>query len=291
MSTPSYAPIDQVVDHPAQVVMTAIMFTVATASTWYLLRGRRGAELRFRILVIVGGMLCAAIFEPAADRLSLLWYASEGGQWRLITIFGIHVPLWQLGTYTWFVGGASLFAIDRLRAGGGARAMWQIYWAIVAVDILIEIPLSHVVTLYAYYGDHNPFLSSVWRLPAWMIFVNGAMPLAAAAAVLAVCATGKKAMLWLIPVIVPASQFGLYATVSWPTIAAINSDVSLAVSYIIGAGTIALELVVGGYMLCNLLPKMAAAAQFPEATPAAARDAMPKQQADAGTSTTRGRDQ
>ncbi|MCV7032538.1 hypothetical protein [Mycobacterium sherrisii] len=257
------------------MVMTAIMFTVAAATTWYLLRGRRGIELRFRILVIIGGMLCAASFEPAADRFSLLWYASEGGQWRLITIFGIHVPLWQLGTYTWFVGGASLFAIDRLRAGGGARAMWQIYWAIVAIDIFIEVPLSHVVTLYAYHGDHNPFFSDFWRLPAWMIFVNGAMPLAAAAAALSVCATGNKAMLWLIPVIVPGSQFGLYATVSWPTIAAINSDVGPVAAHIIGAGTIALELIVAGYLLCNLLPRIAAMAQFPEQMPAAVHGSTP----------------
>lgn len=261
MPPPDYAPIAQQVDPRAQLIMTVVQFAVALGASWYLLHSRRGSELAFRILVIVSGSACAAVFEPAADRLVHLWYAAEGGQWRLITLFGIHVPLWQLGCYTWFVGCASLFAIDRLNAGGGARAMWQIYWAIAAIDVFIEVPLSHVVTLYHYFGDQQPFFSDIWRLPAWMIFVNGAMPLAAAAGALGVRALHHRPAWAMLPIVIPGSQFALYAAVSWPTIALINSNASKPTTYLIGTITIAIEVAVSGYTLCHLLPRLASAAR------------------------------
>jgi hypothetical protein len=118
MVAPLHAPTALTVDAGWQWGFGIFHCAVALLVIWLFNRGpareRDWVEVRFRMLVLIGGGLGAVLFEGAVDRAGNLWYAVPG-QWQMITLFGIHVPLWVAPVYLWFAGGFALFTILKVR--------------------------------------------------------------------------------------------------------------------------------------------------------------------------------
>jgi hypothetical protein len=233
-------PIQMIVDPTAQWLITAIQFLAAIIVTVWVTRGQRGRELTLRVLVLVGGGL-SVFFEPFGDRLGMIWHARLG-QWTLLNMFGHSVPIWMLATYYWYVGGQTLFVIQRIRGGASAGQIWRLYWVFLAMDAVLELPVLWVTNIYTYFGNQPFWWPPYLPLPGWYLVLNALLPLAAARAVVFLMSFGKTGYLWLIPAAIPMSLFAIYAATAWPVWAALNSNVGLVGSYAGGIATIALGL-------------------------------------------------
>jgi hypothetical protein len=264
MPPPDGAPTTMTVDGPIQLAVTVIFFLVAVIVTVLVLRGGDPRVTRFRILVLVGGAV-TVLFEPAIDRLGNIWYAHEGGHWQLFELYGIHVGLWALPVYYWFLGGQTLYTLRRFKEGVKRTDIWRLYLLFVAMDALFEITVLKTGGIYTYWGDHQPFWNADWfPLPGWYLAINGLLPLMAAAFVMLVLLSRDDRMHWTIPMVIPMSMFALYAMTAWPAIAAVQSDVSVFVAYLLGGVTIGLALFTV-FMASRLLPRLAAAVEIPGA--------------------------
>ena len=234
----SDAPVDMVMSSAAQWLFTIVHFAVAIGVTVWVLRHWKGAQARLGLLVLIGGGL-SVLAEPFFDRLGMIWHASVG-QWTLLVMYGHHLPLWMLPVYYWFIGGQTLLVVQRLRSGARARDLWRLYGLFCVMDFLLELPILYIGGVYTYFGN-QPFWSHTWfPLPGWYVMLNGLLPLAAAGAVMLLLSFKGRGHLWSIPLAIPMAIFAVYAATAWPVWAALNSDVSRAVSYLCGALTIAL---------------------------------------------------
>lgn len=267
MARPHGAPVHLRVDRPTQVIVTVIFYVVAVIVTFAVLRGGDRKTKTFRMLVLVGGAL-TAVFEPAIDRLGNIWYADKGGVWQLFRLYGIVIGPWVVAIYYWFIGGQTLYTLRRLREGLNARGVVGLYLLFVAMDALFEVSVLKMGGIYTYWGSHQPLWNRTYfPLPGWYLAINGLLPLMGAAFVMVLLSARERHLRWCIPVVMPMSMFGVYAMTSWPTIAAINSSVSLAVADLLAIGTILLALLTM-FVFTRVLPKLAAAVEIPGAAPA-----------------------
>jgi len=162
-------------------------------------------------------------FEGAVDRAGNLWYALPG-QWKMISLFGIHVPLWVAPVYLWFAGGFALFTILQVRAGAGPRTFFKIAGVLVVADMLFEIPIVRFAKLYVYYGHNQPLFNHSWfPLPAWYITTNMFFVLLPALLVLAVMSSRRRHIEWTIPFVMIAACYMCYGSVTWPVVAAMQT--------------------------------------------------------------------
>jgi hypothetical protein len=236
-----YAPPTEMIVNPtAQLIVTLIQFAAAVIVTIWVMRGQKGQELRIRLLVLIGGGL-GVLFEPFGDRLGMIWHASEG-QWTLLHHYGHFVPVWMLATYYWFCGGQTLFVIHRIRHSASRAELWRLYWIFLAMDAVLEIPVLWFTDIYTYFGNQPFWWPPYFPLPAWYLVLNALLPLAAARAVMYLLMMERPSYIWLIPAVIPMSLFAVYAATAWPVWAALNSDVSVTISYLAGGVTVALGL-------------------------------------------------
>jgi len=259
MSPPAGAPTHLAVDSAWQAAFGGAHFAVAAAVIFLVARGpvrtRHWAELRFRMLVLLGGALGAVFFEGAVDRAGNLWYAVPG-QWHMIAFFGIHVPLWVMPVYLWFAGGFAVWIILQARAGAPPRTFLKIGGALVLADLLLEIPIVRFAKLYVYYGHNQPLFNHSWfPLPAWYITTNVFFVMLPALLVLAVMSTKRRHIEWTIPFVMIAACYMTYGSVTWPVVAAIQNglsktDTTLAALLTIGLGLTAV------YLSAQLAPKL-----------------------------------
>jgi lipoprotein signal peptidase len=226
----------------AQWVFTVMHFLIAIGVTVWLLRRYDRSNALIAVLVLVGGGL--SIFaEPFLDRMGFIWHAQHG-QWTFVEMFGHSVPLWMLPVYYWFIGGQTLYVLNRLRNGATARDLWKLYVFFCVADAVLEMPILYAGGVYTYFG-HQPFWNAdVFPLPGWYIVANGLLPMAGAAIVLLLSSLGDRRYLWTIPVAIPLSIFAVYAAFAWPVWAALGADVSRPVTYLAGTATIVLALYV-----------------------------------------------
>jgi hypothetical protein len=225
-------------------------------------RTRDWTELRFRLLVLVGGALGAVAFEGAVDRAGQLWYATHG-QWPMVTYFGISVPLWVAPVYLWFVGGGTLLFIQRIRAGARLADLVRILLAIVVADFLLEPPIIKIANLYTYYGDTQPFYSQSWfPLPAWYVTTNLLFDLLPALVVLLIMSTRKRHIEWTIPVAMLMTMYAAYASVGWPIIAALANGSSKTITTLAAVATMMLGLA-SVYLGVRLAPRLKDAMRAP----------------------------
>ena len=239
MSAPG-APIHMVMSSGGQWLFTVLHFTIAVAVTVWLWRRWERQEARIAVLILIGGGL-SVLAEAFFDRLGFIWHA-EVGQWTLLKMFGHSVPLWMLPVYYWFIGGQTVYVLQRLRRGATARDMWKLYAVFCAMDAVLELPILYAGGVYTYFG-HQPFWSAdAFPLPGWYIVLNGILPMAAAAAVLMLGSLRDRRYAYAIPVAIPMSIFAVYTSVAWPVWAALNAHTSTAVTYAAGTVTIVLAL-------------------------------------------------
>jgi hypothetical protein len=259
MSPPVDAPIDMVVNPLWQWIFGALHFGVAGLTVYLALRNplrhRDWWEVLFRSVILGGGALGAVVFEGAVDRAGKLWYA-EYGAWPLVQFWGTHVPLWVAPVYLWFIGGGSLFIIQRIRNGCRPRDFLYILGGIAIADLLLEVPIIKIAKLYTYYGDNQPFFNQHWfPLPLWFISTNRLFDLIPALLILLLMNFRTKWVIALIPAVIFGSMYVSYAFVTWPTVAALHSGASPLVAGLAATYTIVLGVVAtfGG---AQLAPRM-----------------------------------
>lgn len=259
MNTPAGAPIDMAADPTWQWIFGLLHFGLAALTIYLAARGpvreRNWAELRFRMLVLLGGALGAVFFEAAIDRAGQLWYA-EIGAWDLVTMYGVSVPLWVLPVYLWFLGGGTLYIILRVRSGARPRDFIKIFLYIAVADLLLEIPIIKMAGLYTYWGDTQPYYSQDWfPLPLWYITTNRWFDLLPALIVLLLMSTRVRHIEWSIPVVMVVSCYVTYGSVTWPVVNALQNGASKPVTWL--AGTVTIILGVGAtYIGAHLAPKL-----------------------------------
>jgi hypothetical protein len=252
--------------------LAALVIVVAARGP---IRHRNWFELTFRMLVLFGGAMGAVVFEGAIDRGGQLWYA-EVGAWPLVHWFGVHVPLWVMPVYLWFLGGGSLWIIQYIRKGGTTRGFMKIFAGIVAADLALEIPIIKIAKLYAYWGDTQPWFNHDWfPLPAWYLTTNRLFDLLPALAILLVMSIGKRRLVWTIPFVMWMSIYAAYALVTWPVIGALQNHLSSPVTWAAGALTMTLGLM-GTFVGIHFAPRLRHAMDWidePDVSPARTRDA------------------
>lgn len=263
MDRPVGAPVDMVADPMWQWIFGSLHFGLAALTIYLAARGpvgeRNWAELRFRMLVLLGGAMGAVFFEGAIDRGGQLWYA-EIGAWKLVELYGVHVPLWVSPVYLWFLGGGCLYIVQQIRNGAGPRDFIKIFAFIAIADILLEIPLIKIAGLYAYWGDTQPFFHEDWfPLPLWYITTNRWFDLLPALIVMLVMSTRIRHIEWTIPAVMVASCYVTYGSVTFPVVNALQNGWSEGVTWLCGAVTIVLGIgatFVGAHMAPKLRHSM-----------------------------------
>jgi hypothetical protein len=246
MNPPAGAPVEMVVDPTWQWAFGSLHFGLAALTVFLAARGpvrnRHWAELRFRMHVLFGGALGALFFEGAIDRGGQLWYADIGA-WHLTTLYGVSVPLWVMPVYLWFLGGGALVIIQRIRAGGRPKDFILIFAGITVADFALEIPLIKMAGLYRYWGDTQPFFHHDWcPLPLWYVTTNRWFDLLPAMIILLLMSTRIRHIEWSIPVVMVASCYITYGSVTWPVIASLQNNWSETVTWIAGGVTMVLGL-------------------------------------------------
>ncbi|WP_028934936.1 hypothetical protein [Pseudonocardia spinosispora] len=234
------APVGMVMNPTAQWIFTVLHFAVAIAVTVWLWRRWDRGETRIALLILLGGGF-TIVAEPFFDRMGYIWHATVN-QWTFVSMFGHSVPLWMFPVYYWFIGGQTLYVLNRLRAGATVRDMWRLYAVFCVMDTVLELPILYVGGVYTYFGN-QPFWDAQWfPLPGWYIFANGELPFTAAAVVLLLSSLGDRRYAYSIPIAIPLVTFAVYAAIAWPIWAALNDEGSTLVTHLAGAATILLAL-------------------------------------------------
>ncbi len=259
MPPPVDAPVEMVVDPNWQWIFGLLHFAVAALVVYFAARGplrqRDWREFAFRMTILFSGALGAVIFEGAVDRAGKLWYA-EIGAWPLMTLWGVHVPLWVAPVYLWFIGGGSLWIIQRIRAGSRPRDYLIIFGGIAVADLMLEIPIIKIAKLYTYYGDNQPFYSPDWfPLPLWFITTNRLFDLVPAMLIVLLMSFRSKWVIAAIPVAMFGSMYVSYAFVTWPVVAALHSGASPLQAHLAATYTIVVGLVVT-FAGAHIAPRM-----------------------------------
>jgi len=108
------------------------------------------------------------------DVLGMCFFPRQN-QWIAIETFGRPIPMFMVPVYSWFVGGQAILVWHLLRRGMDRRQFWTCWFAIMAVDVVLETP-GLLMNVYTYYGS-QPF--NPWGLPLWWAPVNATMPVVA----------------------------------------------------------------------------------------------------------------
>lgn len=259
MDRPVGAPVEMVADPMWQWIFGTLHFGLALLTIYLAARGpvkqRNWSELRFRMLVLLGGASGAVFFEGAIDRGGQLWYA-EIGAWPLVELYGVSVPLWVSPVYLWFLGGGCLYIVQKIRDGARPRDFIKIFGVIALADILLEIPLIKIAGLYAYWGETQPFFHEDWfPLPLWYITTNRWFDLLPALVVMLVMSTRIRHIEWSIPVVMVASCYVTYGSVTFPVVNALQNGWSEGVTWVCGGLTIVLG-VGATFIGAHLAPKL-----------------------------------
>lgn len=259
MDSPVGAPINMVADPTWQWIFGTLHFALAGLTIYLAARGpvrlREWAELRFRMLVLLGGTLGSVFFEGAIDRAGQLWYA-EIGAWGWVHLYGVSVPLWVAPVYLWFLGGGTLYIILRVRGGARPKDFLQIFAAIAVADLLLEIPIIKIAKLYTYWGDTQPFYSQKWfPLPLWYLTTNRWFDLLPALIILLLMATKVRHIEWSIPVVMVISCYVTYSSVTWPVVNALQNGAGKTLTMFAGGLTIVLGLG-ATYIGAQMAPKL-----------------------------------
>ncbi len=214
----------------AQMVLCAVGFLLAFRE---LRRGRGPVLLWF----LLGGFL-ACLWEPIVDVLGQCWLPSRGQHWEAFTLLNRHVPLMMPFVYSWFVGGQAYLFYRLFERGTTRRRLFELWGLVFLVNIALETP-GIATDVYTYYGK-QPL--DLWGFPLWWGFVNPLMPMIAATLVLRLRShITSGAMLAVATIlIVPSADGVANAFAAWPVIAALNTDVGYAGTWIASFVTLGL---------------------------------------------------
>ena len=247
----------------AQFVVCGGMFAFAIREA---LRGRGPIFL----YCLIGGAI-AVVWEPIVDVLGQCWLPSRGQHWEAFTLLGRHIPLMMPFVYSWFVGGQGYLFYRIFDRGLDRRQLLQLWGVVFLVNIALESP-GIIADVYTYYGK-QPF--DIWGFPLWWGFVNPLMPMIAGAMIYKLRPhleqAGGLALALAVVAIIPMADGIANAAAGWPVIAALNTHVGYAGSWIGGFVTLGLALFVVWIIGLVVARPVAETAEEPVAAPPIAR--------------------
>jgi hypothetical protein len=217
----------------AQMVLCAGMFVYAFRE---FARGRGPIFL----WCLLGGFI-AVVWEPIVDVLGQCWLPSRGQHWEAFTLLNRHIPLMMPFVYSWFVGGQAYLFYRLFERGIDRRRLFQLWGVVFLVNICLESP-GIITDVYTYYGK-QPL--DLWGFPLWWGFVNPLMPMIAATMIYKLRPYLSGAALAVAAImIVPSADGVANAFAAWPVIAALNTNVGYAGTWIASFITLGLALFV-----------------------------------------------
>jgi hypothetical protein len=225
---------------------------------------------------LIGGWI-AVLWEPIVDVLGQCWLPSRGQHWEAFTLLNRHIPLMMPFVYSWFVGGQGYLFYRIFDRGISRRQLFQLYGLVVLVNIALESP-GIAANVYTYYGKQP---MNLWGFPLWWGIINPLMPMIAGTAIykLKPLLTTPQLVLAIIAII-PCADGAANAIVGWPVIAALNTDVGYAGTWVASFVTLGLGLSVA--WIVSLLVARPDTVAAPVAEPASARPVSPSIAAPAG---------
>jgi hypothetical protein len=217
----------------AQFVVCGGMFLVAFRE---LARGKGPIFL----YCLIGGAI-AVIWEPIVDVLGQCWLPSRGQHWEAFTLLNRHIPLMMPFVYSWFVGGQGYLFYRIFERGIDRRRLFQLWVLVFFVNVALESP-GILADVYTYYGKQP---MNIWGWPLWWGFVNALMPMVAGTLIfkLRPHLSGVWTALAVIAAIPMADGIANAAT-AWPVIAALNTNVGYAGTWVASFITLGLSLFV-----------------------------------------------
>jgi hypothetical protein len=250
-------PIGMVADPFWHALVTYSNFAFAIVATVWALIYWKKKKTTLPLLMLLGGAI-STLLEPFADTVSLLWHARYG-QWIVFETFGRPIPLWMLLMYYWFIGGLSVYTLNRIDKGLTVRGFWRLYVIYVIGEGLCEFGMLFT-GIYTYYGAQPFCWPPVMPLPLWFPIVNGLLPFTAALMINKTLPFLKGWKMIGVVAMVPMSSFITWSSVAWPIWNALNTNHGLMLTYPAGIATILLSLFCAHLMslfCCTDAPKAA----------------------------------
>jgi hypothetical protein len=242
----------------AQIVVCGVMFAFAFRE---LARGNGPIFL----CCLIGGAI-AVVWEPIVDVLGQCWLPSRGQHWEAFTLLDRHIPLMMPFVYSWFVGGQGYLFYRIFDRGIDRRRLFQLWGLVFLVNIALETP-GIASNVYTYYGK-QPL--DIWGFPLWWGFINPLMPMIAGALIYKLKPHLTVAPLMLAVVaIIPMADGIANAAAGWPVIAALNTDVGYAGTWIASFITLGLALFVVFIVALLVARPSEVAARAPAPAPSA----------------------
>lgn len=210
-------PVDAVISHTVDRNVTTVMATLAAVALLFsLYYWRRTGRPTFLVLFAAGGAMM--LLEPFVDTVGGCWHPANAT--RGFELWGRPMPLWLcLAYFVYFGIGAGLTWLA-LRRRNTPRAMWTLFAAGMAGDLVLEVTLLHWDT-YVYYGDQPLVL---WNFPLWWAPVNSLVDVAVAALIIRYeAALAGPRQLLIIPLAMAVTA-SVNTMAGWPSWTAVNSD-------------------------------------------------------------------
>lgn len=212
---------------------------MAAILLWWAFGGERARKGWVMPLTFAGTALSAVLIEPIYDNTLLYWYPDENSL-AFFRAYGRTIPWYVPLGYAWFFGGSGYLVYRVIEAGTSAGRIWQLFAATAAVDWL-AVSICEWLGLSAFYGN-QPF--HLFGSPIWFSFCDatGGFVLGAALAVFVPHLEGTR-RLWLL--ILPSFTYAAtLGSTTAPVSLALNSGWSTALTWISGAATMAMCLIV-----------------------------------------------
>jgi hypothetical protein len=254
----------------AQDVFSVAQFVVCGAMFAFAFRELRRGKGPIFLWCLLGGFI-AVIWEPIVDVLGQCWLPSRGQHWEAFTLLNRHIPLMMPFVYSWFVGGQAYLFYRLFERGIDRRRLFQLWGLVFLVNICLESP-GIISDVYTYYGKQP---MDLWGFPLWWGIINPLMPMIAGTAIykLKPLLTTPQLVLATIAII-PCADGAANAIVGWPVIAALNTNVGYAGTWVASFITLGLGLSVA--WLVSLLVARPRTVAVPAADGAAVPVSSPK---------------
>jgi hypothetical protein len=224
----------------AQDVFSIAQFVVCGVMFMFAFRELRRGKGPIFLCCLIGGAI-AVIWEPIVDVLGQCWLPSRGQHWIAFTLLNRHIPLMMPFVYSWFVGGQGYLFYRLFERGIDRRQLFQLWGLVFLVNICLETP-GIATNVYTYYGKQP---MDLWGFPLWWGLINPLMPMIAGALIYKLRPLLTQP--WLIVAviaIIPCSDGIANAAAGWPVIAALNTDVGYAGTWIASFITLGLAAAV-----------------------------------------------
>jgi hypothetical protein len=228
----------------AQNVFSIAQFVVFGVMVVFALRELLRGKGPIFLCCLIGGFI-AVIWEPIVDVLGQCWLPSRGQHWEAFTLLNRHIPLMMPFVYSWFVGGQGYLFYRIFDRGIDRRRLFQLWGLVFLVNIALESP-GIAANVYTYYGKQP---MDIWGFPLWWGIINPLMPMIAGAAIYKLKPLLNTPQLIVATIaIIPCADGAANAIVGWPVIAALNTNVGYAGTWVasfltLGLGASAVWLV------------------------------------------------